>query len=349
MTINPHSTHQFNHSHKFFCNQEKFLSYNLKIMSLSGQKRFLEPQNTSSKTQNLTNLNSLPFELLEKTLLFLPIDQIRHLCRVNKRVSAFCESEDFWEQLVKRDYNVDKLIGTTSNESGAATRSWKCLYQLLSSSVYVASYIANDGDFYTSVFLTLEDAIDHIIRRVESNEDFFHFNFSREILEKSNLIEPNMIDELITLYSDDILLIIEKDENKRRQFQIAEQLIKDEIRRSFLEDISLWIGTNQNDSYHIDYEPILSSKPSKTEYEFIRLLSEQSADIPKGSFEIWLTEINESYYITIKDGAVIFTFYNKYARVYQNTRVRPMMKDVEPEFIQFVESIAPHKTFYESS
>ena len=312
-----------------------------------------------NSNSNSPSLTVLPTELLEKTLLMLPIGDVERLCKVNKEVQEICNTESFWRQMTKRDFNVDRMEGEI--ESGAATRSWKCLYQFLSSSVYTC-VVKSNGEYIYMTFLTRTDAIDWIIKEIETDSNLFHLReIQYEELQNSNQVSNDMKVQLFTKQLNDLFISLEHDDDKKRQFLLARELAINEIREDLIDAFDkfhfnrLRLKTNYNPaSEYIIYDsPVSGSSSLKRPYdghEFIQVTVNGNmlpiAHLFYGSFEDLREDIQSSMYITNQDQTVTITSYDNTTRSYVHTRYTPMDKDVQRRFIDFVEQIAPHKVLY---
>ena len=116
---------------------------------------------------NTTSFKKFPSEITEKFLLKLPISDIKQLCAVDAKVSQICSDDGFWRLLVKRDFEIDRLINTDS---------YKCLYQLLSSHLFIVTettsyYLPDEGETendlrphsFSIVLLTLDQAMEFVL------------------------------------------------------------------------------------------------------------------------------------------------------------------------------------------
>lgn len=128
---------------------------------------------------DLTLSRRLPAEITEKFLLNLPISDIKQLCSVNSKVYQICSNDSFWRLLVQRDFDIKAPSPTTPSFSN--TDSYKCLYQMLSSNLFIVTIVnsyytpdegENENDLrphaFSVIFLTLKEAVNYAIESIDN-------------------------------------------------------------------------------------------------------------------------------------------------------------------------------------
>jgi hypothetical protein len=55
-------------------------------------------------------IRSVPAEIFEEILFYIPASVIHNECSINNYVNQYCNNEHFWERYVKNKYNIEDLV-----------------------------------------------------------------------------------------------------------------------------------------------------------------------------------------------------------------------------------------------
>ena len=173
------------------------------------------------------NLDSMPPEIIERIVTKLPIETIKEFCGVNKQIESLCSTNSFWKNLVKRDFNVDKLV------IGVC---WKYQYQLLSTQIYVYNFHTDTYD-ETKFFLTPEGAIKEFLHDIDIRGDLFDLDIDfTELTDVSH----NVIGEMMCMENELLLKTIQTDKDKRKQYLKIRKYVHSVLRENIEEEFCSW-------------------------------------------------------------------------------------------------------------
>ena len=278
----------------------------------------------------MSEFSQLPTEIIERILLNLRIDDIKHFCSTNIRASQICNANDvFWKSLVKRDFgDVD------FNRMYA---SYKYFYQQLKTPIYVVEI-----ESFTQSFIKLNDAIDYFFNVIDHTKLFHitHINI-RNIVSTYNLdVDEDFILRVINHL--DLEFII-KDSDRVRQFNLLRNAIIQQIRSEII---------NSSKSYNWNYKlytinreqfsisSTLISFPTKTQceqkYDFIEIIN----GIVKTShfFQCTLKECFE--HISSQDS--MFEIHNKTIKFESRTH-RFIDESINDQLIEMIRKHLSHR------
>lgn len=181
---------------------------------------------------NTTSYQMIPPEITEKVLLKLPINQIKQLCSVDTQAYQICSNDSFWRMLVKRDFGIDTYKNTDS---------YKCLYQLLSSNIFIVTIVRtyyeedeNEDDMRphssSSIFLTLKEAMEYAIDRLENSEFLGIRNFAIPDIDD---FDPQFMQDIL----NDNLDTFRDDPDKLDQLSTFRKNMIDKINAAAIENI----------------------------------------------------------------------------------------------------------------
>ena len=279
----------------------------------------------------------LPIELIEKTLLKLPIEQIKSFCKTSHKAREICQSESFWQQLVWRDFKVNKLEGVDS---------WKAMYEVLKLQLYTVVVTSSSGntvdhsDTYINTFLSQNEAIEYVITHIRQEESIFNFIESTEFSDK---VDPTVVNALIDdqTYREFRINFFQSPDFDyfREQIDLAEKLTINEMRKRLENDEPL---ISFRGGYTIKYEihrsNPLTRKNSSKMYTFI-----QSSYFAEGilrnvfihatSFEEIFSNMDDSKVKIYGYGIRIYHPDSSYIEYI------PLEKSVEPFFVEYMKRL----------
>lgn len=278
------------------------------------------------------NLSNTSVEIGHSFLLNLPITDISQLCQINKWYSQICQDDNFWRRLVKRDFGVSKLVNTDS---------YKCLYQLLNSPIFVVTTQYKDEDEdededenddnqpYTSVFTTLNEAIDNLLGRISIQEVLHIKDFEPERITD---IDPDFVRQM---QQEDIINLIFDDPTLLRQFNRLRTAIHNQIRKAATETVDITHGFSLETPFPTSIHTIQMRKfqlQPEPKYDFMEILNETGTSVHSFTLSQYLGRLRNSIIaIRIEDGAIVYEDW--YRR-----RVKMMDPDVHQRFIQMVKT-----------
>ena len=233
------------------------------------------------QTRLPSDFETLPPEILRIFLLKVPINDLKQLCRTSSQVQAFCEDDGFWKQLVQRDFSVTQLINTDS---------YKCLYQLLSTRIFMITVDLNMHveQAYSMCFLTFEAAINELLDRIQFDDLFnigkFPIQQAIQILSSEGIqISQDFINYILNSdlsETEKIALLVERS-NFAQQYSDLKRILNkliydtavDEVFNSDNNTFELRTNSQPNDVYSIRIEKfnLKDELDLEPKYDFIQI------------------------------------------------------------------------------